>query len=201
MADTDKKVALFNMDKTATIGMTEVVNVFVARYENALRDEKARLTDKISAARDELNRLVNDTSESFKALAKEKHEFTLEAHNIQAVMDRVVVDFEKSTCYTTLFISDINTNHKNRYGYGYGNSRGYERIIEDAISEETMSKHNALMKEIADLSNDLSKVLVDIRDVGWRERQIRAKISERELTEAGYSALIEDDELLKLCEL
>jgi len=199
MSNEEKGLAKFvegGVTLAGNIGVDEVVNVFVSRYEEQLFEKKNELSNEVRMAKQSLNdqerRLKESVDKSKYKLGENAMGLRLEVGEARIVWDRrsgydtnkkkpnrsIDVDVTIVSAYTTDSIVDC---------------------IE--ISEEEVKMRDGTQKEVERLNQELQAVMEQIRDVGRKERQIRAKISAAKLEQEGYSELVNDPDLLKLVQL
>ncbi len=67
-----------------------------------------------------------------------------------------------------------------------------------AIGTIDMAEHKELTHDLETANTELLEVMANIKQVSRKERQIRGRISELKLEQAGFTDLLQNDDLLKL---
>jgi hypothetical protein len=70
-----------------------------------------------------------------------------------------------------------------------------------SIPASYIKKHDSLVEQLNDLRKEFAEVLVALKSVARKERQVRGKIAMRKLEDSGYASLMADQELMQLVQL
>lgn len=187
----NQEVTAFKEIKTdLEVSMDDVVSAFVSQYENNLFDRKKELTAEIRELEEKVAAVNKDvrnkvTGASYKA---EKLPFGLQLQvgDPDTNWERGVVSFK-------LTISPKGD------GSRYGNTVTVHE--EKPIPAALRKTYEKLTKELGALRIDLNEVLVNLKSVTRKERQVRGRIAMRKLEDSGYASLMQDEELAKLVQL
>lgn len=176
------------METDIQISMDDVVSAFVSQYENNLYARKKELTASI--------RTVEKNVEDFlKALHRKingsSFKTTLPFDMVMSINDGSV---EWRTSKMNFEIS-ITLKNNSRYG------NTITVLKNKPIPAADVRTHEALQKELSGLRTELGEVLVSLKSVNRKERQVRGRIAIRKLEDSGYANLMQDEELVQLVQL
>lgn len=175
----------------ADVGMNEIVSVFVSRYETGLFAKKDELSAKIKAAKK----------------AVEDHESL-----VIGSVDRSKYSAKVESLGLTFKCTDVSVNWKSTDGYhsekagikvfiGMNDGRerdAYSKTITLPLSAEAIKERAELTKAVASLESELLETMTQIKAVSRKERELRGRISEMKLQQAGFAELINNPDLQKL---
>jgi hypothetical protein len=172
------------------ISMDDVVSAFVSQYEGNLYTRKKELSSDIREQEAAL------TAISDSVLAK------VTGDSYDAVLPLgLVLEVSKGTLdwddATVNFKLTIMSGEKGRSYY----NNSIEMKREKPISASQVKAREKVQKELTKLRNELGEVLVSLKSVARKERQVRGRIAIRKLEDSGYANLMQDKELIKLVEL
>jgi hypothetical protein len=195
--------SLNQINANINVGIDDVVNVFVAQYENGLileRTSNQRLLQNLSKQIKEIETFVLESSKNFRLFSdaigtKDLGLFTLTT----SIDDKsFLIDWEKGTIrYTIDTKLKSNTFTGDNYNtYTSGSFYGQMTIGSTSIVEyrEAMAAKSRISAILAEINNSL-------RDVSRKERAIRGKIAEQKLTSMGMTDLLNNPQLLQLVDL
>jgi len=188
----------------ANVGMDEVVGVFVARWEDSLYKEKDRLSSEIRTVKKDMEQqdkaIVNQAR-----LSTNQYETTVPALGIKSVVTDVGLRWNQT---------NVPYGEKKvvrpvvRYSVAIQNTDSSEtssnqirKVFDHQVGEADVERHNNFESQLAELNSSLSEILVKIKGIGRKERQVRGRISEMKLQQAGFEDLINHPELVQLVEL
>lgn len=183
------EVAAFKaMQTDIQISMDDVVSAFVSQYENNLYTRKKQLTSEIRAA--------EETAAKFVKAARKKINGASFKTPLPFGLEMTVADgtFDWNQAEAN-FIITIEPKNNGRYG----NSLSVTKT--KSIPATQVKAYEGLQKELESLRSALGEVLVSLKSVTRKERQVRGRIAIRKLEDSGYANLMQDDELVKLVEL
>lgn len=178
------------MQTDIQVSMDDVVSAFVSQYENNLYDRKKELTTAIKAV-EATDRALDET-----------------------ILKKVTGDsFDAAlpmglTCKVSK--GELNWSHKRvnfkiKIALGERESGYYSNNINinkhKPIPAAQIKTHKKLEKELEELRSDLGEVLVALKSITRKERQVRGRIAVRKLEDSGYANLMEDSELAQLVQL
>jgi uncharacterized protein YPO0396 len=189
------------IQSNVTVGMDDLVNVFIAKYETSLIDKRNSLQDQLKG----LNKIIVGLGETAVKDAKELVEsFKLGMINYKngyieistTVNDEFKLNWEKQ--HVTFSI----TTHSNSFvkvNYQSDNSATITSAI--PLSTDLMSAYNNTLTEKQNIMDQLTVINNELRDISRKERQVRGRIAERKFVASGLEDLLSDQELVKLIQL
>jgi len=201
MTEQDKSgLAVFvekGLGVAGNVGMDEVVNVFVSRFEEQLFEKKNTLSNEIRMAKqsltDQNKRLEESVDKSKYVLGDNVLNLQLEVGDVNVKWDRHNHEFKPDRKKPNNAI-EVEVHVVSAYDR--------DRVVDYIeISEEEVKMRQSIKTELENLNRELQSVMEQIRDVGRKERQIRAKISASKLEQSGFAELVNDPELMKLVQL
>ena len=187
--------ALSMIQTNVNIGMDEVVNVFVSKYEDGLYVKKDDLSSKIKVVKREIETLdktlISNTSTS-------QYETSVVSLGLVSKVESVKViwatEHEKTNKINiNINIKDIDSKSS------YGNSMTKTVVVE--IAQTDVVQHKTLLDDLQRLNDDLMNVMNEIKSISRKERQIRGKISEMKLEQSGLNELLNNKDMLSLIQL
>lgn len=178
------------MQTDIQVSMDDVVSAFVSQYENNLYARKKELSAEIKTEEAQLERIekevrANVTGDEW---ADEKVPFGLTLKVTQGN-----VNFDGKVVHFNILIED-----KGNRGY-YGNQIKIEKTKK--IPAAYINAHKKTVDVLNGLRAELGEVLVNLKSVTRKERQVRGRIAMRKLEDSGYASLMNDEELVKLVQL
>jgi hypothetical protein len=184
---------LNDINTNISIGMDEVVSVFVAKYEDGLFTKKDELTNAIKAAKAELVRIEEELI-AFSETTKAQFEVNVPALDITFRVTKIEINWDNNRYNpnTIQFVVDGEE-------FSKSNSCGQIRLNRfRPIPESVLAQEKAINAQLKARSAELFVVLESIKSVGRKERQIRGRISELKIAESGLSSLLTNPDMLKL---
>lgn len=176
------------MQTDIQVSMDDVVSAFVSKYETNLYARKKELTGAIrdlegslDTQRDELLKKIN--GDSFKSPLP---------FGLKMVIDTGTVCWEDAEISFGISIKKPHTGQ-------YGSSINITKT--KPIPAPLVKAHKKLEKALKGLRADLSEVLVSLKSVTRKEREVRGRIAIRKLEDSGYASLMQDSELAALVQL
>ena len=176
------------MQTDIQVSMDDVVSAFVSQYENNLYARKKELTSDIRASEEELRGidtavLTKITGASFK---------TSLPFGLAMTVGKGSINWGDSTV-------DFQIEIKKAGDARYGSTI---TIHENKSIPAIQVKANKKVKNTLDsLRSDLGEVLVSLKSITRKERQVRGRIAIRKLEDSGYANLMQDAELVQLVQL
>lgn len=179
------------MQTDIQITMDDVVSAFVSQYENNLFHRKKELTTTVKGLEKELSDIDKTvlgkvTGESY---ANQNMPFDLRVTVPTGVIRWGTDD------NTVAFSITINQGETGRYG----NTITFTKHKPIPVAQ--VRAHEKVATELSVLREELSEVLVSLKSVNRKERQVRGRIAIRKLEDSGYANLMQDEELIKLVQL
>lgn len=187
-------LSIATMTTNVNVGIDEVVAIFVSRYETDLYGKKDALATKVKSLKGKIDGI---TAELKKSVNKADYEGSVEKLGLKYKVDSIEVLFEKSSC-----------NYSQKVGiavsigiYDASSDRTYPvhtKSISLPINAMTITERKELQGELDTANAELLEVMGLIKTVGRKERQVRGKIAEMKLEQAGQNELLANGELVKL---
>ena len=177
------------MQTDLQVSMDDVVSAFVSQYENNLFARKKELGNEVKRVEAELKGVTDIvrakvTGDDF---AKEKLPFGLKLQ-----VEDGVIDWNNDRVNFTI---SINKDFESRYG----STIQVQKTKPIPVAQ--IRAYKKLSDELEQLRADLSEVLVNLKSVTRKERQVRGRIAMRKLEDSGYASLMQDEELAQLVQL
>jgi len=186
----DKKQLTVSDLSKGDIRIDEVVDIFVADYENKLHDKKEQLQRSIKQQKEAIDAFVKKVETDCKAnggkYAFENVEFDLKAH-FQGV-DISFQDGKVSYQYTISSIAKKGSDYVRR------------EFTED-LDVNVCDQYRQLKKTLSDDQTDLQEVMGFISNIDRKVRQVKGELGRKRLEEVGLGDLLTDQNLQKLIEL
>ena len=178
------------MQTDIQVSMDDVVSAFVSQYENNLYDRKKELSKAIREQETTLEQLQTTVKNEVNGdeWASEPVPFGLKLSVRQGN-----INWDEKSVHFTIVIED-----PKQRGY-YGNQVKIEKTKK--IPAAHLRAHDKAQKELEELRTALSEVLVNLKSITRKERQVRGRIAMRKLEDSGYSSLMADEELIQLVQL
>ena len=204
MSNKELKV-LEKINTDVNVGMDEVVTVFLSRWEDTLYAKKEELSKEIKRVKKEIEDHVKVVLDQFK-LQSGQYEHTIPSLSIKSKVTNVALFWkendvgygEKFKTPNARFTVEIKDNEKSDE---YRSSSSFTKYFRADISDSDVERHKSLEEEHSELSTELSEILLKIKGIGRKERQVRGKIAEMKLEQGGYSELLENPEMVQLVKL
>lgn len=178
------------METDIQISMDDVVSAFVSQYEDNLYTRKKKLTTAIKTIEAQITDLTD-------AVCKE---ITGDSFKEPMPYGLVITISEGSPSW-----EDKQVNFSIKIVPPQDGSHHYRNSIEftknKPIPKAALKSYKAWEKELKALRDDFTEVLVSLKSVARKERQVRGRIAVRKLEDSGYASLMQDSELVKLVQL
>lgn len=195
---TEQTGIMTQVDSNISVGMGEVVNVFLAKYENKLHSDREDAQREVIR----LNKLVQEVTEvateRFKLFVEEantgswKNEFISITTGFLKDFTVVMNQGHVSTKLETTVLSNMVT--KSDHSEWLTTSV----TINVPIGADLILDYNSLMEQKSVQTSLLAKINADLRDINRKERQIRGRIAEMKLKDMGMEQLLMEPTLLSL---
>jgi len=177
---------------TASVGMNEVVSVFVAKYETALIEKRDRLQQLVKSLKSQLAALDKALIDGVNKAAYEVNVPTL---NVKVEVESVTVNWTKEQAKSFVSVNTkLKDNDKGEDRYGYGFQKSFKINVNSIDFDDKVR----LDGELEAANTELLAAIGQLKDVGRKERQVRATIAEQQLEQAGMSDLLGNTDLQKL---
>lgn len=185
-----KPQAFQAMTADLSVSMDDVVSAFVSQYENNLFARKKELNADIRKLEAQLEDLEKRVRADVSGSEWEGHKLPFDL-TLKVIQGNV--NYEGKVVHFQVLIESNETR-----GY-YGNQIKLEKTKK--IPARFIKEHDGIVKGLNDLRADLSEVLVNIKTITRKERQVRGRIALRKLEDSGYASLMADPELIQLVQL
>lgn len=189
MNEVAKPQAFQAMTTDIEVSMDDVVSAFVSQYENNLYTRKKELGKSIRALEGELEKFEKEIRERVRG--DEFKDYNL-PFGLIITVDKGTIDYTNKEVKFTVKIKE-----KNASRWSNEITINKEKPIPAAI----LKKRKKVNDELDVLRSDLTEVLVNLKSVARKERQVRGRIAIRKLEDSGYASLMQDQELIQLVQL
>lgn len=184
------------MTAKVNVGIDEVVSVFVTKWEDGLHAKREELSKKVKDVKSAIEMLETKLIGSV-----DVSEYT----NVRVPMFGVIgkaskpsVNWEDgyNTKKNTITVEVGLQSEDDSGAY-----MSFRKNLTFPIPQADVDDRANLVAERDQLSAELADVLIQIKSVSRKERQIRGRISEMKMEQAGFSDLINNPDMLKLIEV
>lgn len=193
--------SLTKLTTDINVGMDEVVNVFVAQYEQNLYNKRDELQDKVNICKRKIKDYIEAVEQSVDVT---QYVFENSVLGVYSIIQSITADFEgnknngsKSAQTPNITVCVHIKGSKSESSY----SDTIIKSFQHPISTEDVTKWKEMTEELSLLNKDLMKVMMDIKGIDRKERQIRGKISAQKLEASGFNDLLSNPEMLQLIQL
>lgn len=182
-----------------TVGMDDLVNVFIAKYETSLINQRNTFQDQLK----DLNKIISGLSETaIKDTKSAVQEFNIPDFKngvisiITTIGDNFKLDWERKHVSFRITTKIKTTVKVDYYTENDTSITTAISLAPDIISsyERTMDEKRLVMENLSNINNEL-------RDISRKERQVRGQIAERKFVASGLEDLLNDQELIKLIQM
>jgi hypothetical protein len=191
--NTQELAVMGEIETDAKINMTDIVAIYTSKYEERLYASKATLTAEITEGRKVIASMTKGIVEAVVAdkfiVKNPLFAVKVSGKELSEGQGVVRVSFECSA-----IDADGVANTSGR-GYSSTTTRDI-KVPKKAMNDLAKAKDKLNV-----FVDELNTVMVSIRDMGRKERQIKARITEKKLETTGMKHLLEDEGLRKLIEL
>lgn len=182
--------ALSSMTVNANVGMTEVVSVFVAKYETNLFNKKDQLSAAIKSVKGQIAAQHKCMTDS---VNKTDFEGSLPKLDMTYEVECVSLQWEEAYRDKFMIVTTV--------AFMKGKDQLWSTTVRKPMSQIDIDEHQRLIAELERLNGELMEVMNLIKSVGRKERQIRGRIAELKLEQAGMSDLLINPELTGLIQI
>lgn len=195
MTEITQPLAFQAMQTDIQVSMDDVVSAFVSQYENNLYDRKAELGKTIRSLESDLSKLDKEVLKEVTGSEYANH--TLPFGLVITVSDGAIrwndsVDEKPCVAFGVAV--------KNQADNSYRTS-SINLTKTKPIPAKFVKRHKKISDELEELRNELNEVLISLKSVNRKERQVRGRIAMRKLEDSGYASLMQDPELIQLVQL
>lgn len=185
-----RPAAFAAMQTDIQVSMDDVVSAFVSQYENNLYSRKSALSKDIRKLEQES---ANNQEKLLKTVTGEEYKGETLPFGLSYTVSSGAVDWKEKQIKFAIEVKEKGAN--SRWSSTISVSM-YKKIPAAFIKE-----HNRINDELAVLRAELSEVLMSLKTVARKERQVRGRIAIRKLEDSGYADLMKDAELIKLVQI
>ena len=172
------------------ISMDDVVSAFVSQYENNLFAKKKELTAIIK----DYEKTLNDLSKTVLARVTGDSFDAVLPLGLKLTISEGDINWEEGLVFFKL---EIKSSEKQSSYYHNSIVLSKSKAIPGPLSK----KRKKAQSKLGTLRSELSEILVSLKSVTRKERQVRGRIALRKLEDSGYSDLMQDKDLIKLVQL
>ena len=180
------------MSAEAKIGMNEVVSVQLAKYETGLYDRKEELSKRISDLQKDLE-MHNKVALKDANFTKYEALTITKLGLITKLKGEPTLSWEKGEIHQNVGLYHTDTTKRD-------NTTGFSKSFSLPINTVHIEARGKMLADIEQTQNDLKTIISAISNMSRKERQVKARISEIRLKEAGIN-LAEDEELAQLIKI
>lgn len=197
---TGKQVSVKSLDQinsNMSVGMEDVVNVFISRHEDALHSQREQYQGELKVVNSQIADLTASEVKRVTAIVKHNSEVIdnevvrvevgLRDDSVQLEWDKKVVNYQ----------TEVNVKSKT-LSTGY-NSGGTQTVNgKDTITQKALAEYSEMMSAKSAITEKLTVVNNGLRDLARKERKVRGIIAEKKLNSLGMEDLLQDQSLLAL---
>lgn len=194
-----KNEVMASIESNVSVGMGEVVNVFLAQYENRLHAEREAAQKEISVLNKQIQETTDQSLIEFNTFMNQSDLGSLDNGFVTVTVklrpDPIVhmdKGYVQSTMETTLTSKSTLSNDGS-----YKKDTSYVNI-QVLIEIGLVQRYKDLMVAKNEQTSLLAKINADLRDINRKERQIRGRIAEMKLKDMGMEQLLIEPTLLQL---
>lgn len=193
MATPPKQELTSVISTNATIALPEIVAIFLSKYETDLYDRKAILQDDITGVKDYI---IKHDKVVLKATKFDEYiGLKIPKLNIESVKEEdPKISWSLGTTSIVIGIQSTDTPKRDRYS-------NFNKTFTKPVPKADITTHNSLITKMEKIQAQLSNILNQITDMSRKERQVKARISERRLKEQGLEHFIKSPEMLELIKI
>lgn len=177
------------MQTDIQISMDDVVSAFVSQYENNLYARKKELSKEIKVQES----TIEDMAKTVRMKNPSSNFVEPMPYGLKLTIDNGTIDWDEAKIRYQLKIQSPAPERSY--------SSGITVVREKKISAAQIAAYNKTQEKLKELRAELNEVLVNLKSVNRKERQVRGRIAIRKLEDSGYANLMEDAELVKLVQL
>lgn len=175
-----------------SVGVGEVVAVYVARWEKMLKEKRSSLSEQIKKAKQLLNDLDKGiigtlNQDEFNKEFPSPFNFVGKVRNVEVNWNRNWDRAANTLNFTVEFCR------------GQKVLSSYQDYV--AIPQLYVTRHEELEQEIKELSSQLTQVMMEMKSISSKERELKAKLLEQQLEQAGWGGILKDERLLQMVEV
>ena len=185
------KLAKMNVE----VSLNDVVNVFVSKFEKGLIEKRNNLQVQIGGKMKEESQRKQEIEEEQKLILaemfKKDFDYTI-TNNLFTCELEIKSNWREDK---SKIIGCLTFKTKDRKS-SWNGSMSITKEVE--VKDETLDQIKA---DLAEMRKQLGLVIVELSTISIKEREIRGRISERNLIENGFQNILEDSDILKMIEL
>lgn len=202
MNTNNQVVSMDQIQANVSVGMDDLVNVFIAKYETSLIDQRNNLQSQMKEVNKRICDLgetaLKDAKEVIKSFCLENLIFENSYISVWTGVNDQKTELSWDKKHVTFEVETIITTHV-KVNWTSTSSSEVTSAID--LHPDIIDSYNLLMEDKRVVLDGLSTINNELRDISRKERQIRGRIAERKFVASGLEDLLADQELAKLIQL
>jgi len=187
--------SISNLSANINVGIDEVVTVFVSQYEEKLFDKRKELNSELTDVTKQLQSLEEEVANTvdIKQYVTEGTVIGVktEVTDVNIVWDRNSKKREPEIVVCVEVKSTFKTDYNNNFSHNF----------KFPIDQKYVKINDGLEEDKERISSELVEINNQIKSIGRKERQVRAKVASMKLEESGYTDLLSNSDLVGLIKL
>jgi len=187
--------SISNLSANINVGIDEVVTVFVSQYEEKLFDKRKELNSELTDVKKQLQSLEEEVANTvdIKQYVTEGTVIGVktEVTDVNIVWDRNSKKREPEIVVCVEVKSTFKTDYNNNFSHNF----------KFPIDQKYVKINDGLEEDKERISSELVEINNQIKSIGRKERQVRAKVASMKLEESGYTDLLSNSDLVGLIKL
>lgn len=184
------------MTTDVNVGMNDVIAIFVSRYERDLTDLRTKLQAEVKQLKKEI---VDHEKAIVASVDRDQYNHSVHALGVKfRVQDVAVVwnrdnygDKIKNKIVVTIGLRDLNSKRDEEYN-------DWTKQIKTPMDVVDIEMHSSLETSLETANTKLLDVLQKLKNVSMKERELRGRMAEMKMTQAGYGELVNDEAMMSL---
>jgi len=188
--------ALDQIQNNINVGMEDVVAVFLSRYETSLHTERATLQKEMGL----INGQIKTLHDGFLTLVKEwvEHSGTVGVNNFGLVEVEVKLEKNLNVDWNKGVVNYVLETSVRSLSVDADTYRSKSSGTVAGVHTIDVTEYNQLMEQKNVLTEKLTIVNNNLRDVSRKERQVRGQLAELKLKNLGMEDLLNEPTLIGL---
>lgn len=196
------------MSANIALNLDEMVAIFMARYENNLYEDKARLTKDLNASNAAVGKARDAIIDEYPDKDDYKQEETaalfgdsfLARQKCAGIRHNLAEGTYDVTLEISMTLQHADKDDEDHISRHFNENRRvvYSKAVKVPIKKPLLKTLEKAEKVSEKLREQLTAVIDDISNIARKERQVRGKISEVKLADSAFADLLQNKELLQL---